>query len=319
MIRQFGWRDFPLLLRLRNTGQCLDSQLAYTRGPNLISHILQDYFIPGGRAITLVELAENNHSTGLAQLIHRHGDSQARIVFVSPSSAPKYGHLLDALAYAAGEHGAFNLTACVEDRDPAFEHLRSAGFFVYARQHVWQLSATSSAAFHDDVHWNTPQATQVVELSQLYHHILPALVQQVESWEQIERKQLLLYRPANQTHGFASIEHGRMGTWIQLYLGPKKTDPNHAIRSLLSTLRFRRQTSIFITVRTFHSGFESAFAESGFSQLCEQALMVKRLAVGVHHLAHNAHPSIEHAHPEASAPYSTFEGTTASNQMKKTL
>lgn len=318
MIRQFGWRDFPLLLRLRNTGQCLDSQLAYTRGPNLISHILQDSFIPGGCAITLVKHTENNNSTGLAQLIHRHGNSQARIVFISPGNAIEYGQLLDALAYAAGEQGAFNLTACIDDEDPAFEHLRSAGFYVYARQHVWQLSATYDYAFHDCEHWNTPQATQVVELGQLYHHIVPAIVQQVESWNQIEHKKLLLYQPANQTHGFASIEYGRLGTWIQLYLGPKKTDPNHAIRSLLNTLKARQHPPAFITVRTCQRGFGSAFTELGFSKVCEQALLVKRLAVGVHHLVHNSRPSIDHAHPEASAPCSTIERTATSSQTSNT-
>ena len=57
MVRAADWRDLGLIHRVRNDGLCLDSQLAYTRGPNTLQTVILDLLTPGRSAYTLVSRA----------------------------------------------------------------------------------------------------------------------------------------------------------------------------------------------------------------------------------------------------------------------
>ena len=150
MIRPFDWRDLTLLHRVRHRGLCLDSQLAYTRGPNVLQYALLDMLNPGRTAHTLVLRPGAQASIG--QVLLPAGRNGAHIAFISPAEVleDKDGvELLEALARAAGEHGAHSLIAEVDEDSPGFESLRRSGFAIYSRQRIWQLTglpAPSDAA-----------------------------------------------------------------------------------------------------------------------------------------------------------------------------
>jgi ribosomal protein S18 acetylase RimI-like enzyme len=139
MIRPFDWRDLPLLHRVRHRGLCLDSQLAYTRGPNVLQFALLDMLNPGRAAHTFVSRPGGQAAIG--QVVVPAGRSVAHIAFLSPAEILEDSHgseMLDAMARAGAEHGAHSLIAEVDEHSPAFECLRRFGFAIYSRQRIWR-------------------------------------------------------------------------------------------------------------------------------------------------------------------------------------
>ena len=55
MVRPLDWRDLALLHRMRNSGLCLDSQLAYTRQRYALQNAFLDALTPGRSTCTLID------------------------------------------------------------------------------------------------------------------------------------------------------------------------------------------------------------------------------------------------------------------------
>ena len=84
--------------------------------------------------------------TLLGQVTHGPGKQLAHLSFLAPTSALDNEDLLtmlDHIVQQIGKRGAFHLLAEVEERSPAFENLRQAGFALYVHQRIWQSPAES--------------------------------------------------------------------------------------------------------------------------------------------------------------------------------
>jgi len=316
MIRELDWRDLPLLHRVRDRGLCPDSQLAFTRGAHAMQNALLDPFIPGKSAVTLV--SRNGDIEAVGQCIYRSDAPNARLSFFGPVEALDNNtglKLLESLAAAVGEHGAPNLVAEVDERSEAFEHLRSAGFAIYARQRIWRLDKTEDdyQPPEDDIWhletvgsdiWRVEKSEDKIAAQSLYHNIVPGLVQQVES-PPTRPGHNLVYSRERELLGYLDIEHGSLGTWIQPYFHPAVEGFQGLLGAYLKELR--RDRPVYICVRSYQSWMSRPLERLWFEPAVDQAVMVKRLAIGVRKHSVSPLPAVEGTYPEPTAPIARIE------------
>jgi len=306
MIREMDWRDLPLLHRVRDRGLCPDSQLAFTRGSNAMQNALLDPFIPGKSAVTLV--SRNGDIEAVGQCIYRSDAPNARLSFLSPVEALDHDaglKLLESLAAAVGEHGAPNLIAEVDEHCEAFEQLRSAGFAIYGRQRIWRLDTTKEdfELSGDDI-WRVESSKDANAIQSLYHNIVPGLVQQVEP-PPTHPGHNLVYRREGELLGYLDIERGSLGTWVQPYFHPAVEDFQGLLGAYLNEVP--RDRPVYVCVRSYQSWMSGPLERLWFEPSVDQAVMVKRLAIGVRRQAANPLPAVEGTYPEPTAPIARIE------------
>ncbi len=306
VIREFDWRDLPLLHRVRDRGLCPDSQLAFTRGAHAMQNALLDPFIPGKSAVTLV--SRNGDIEAVGQCIYRSDAPNARLSFFGPVEALDNNtglKLLESLAAAVGEHGAPNLIAEVDERSEAFERLRSAGFAIYARQRIWRLDKTEEdiESAEGDI-WRVENSEDTSAARSLYHNIVPGLVQQVEPPPTRPGHNLVYWRE-EELLGYLDIERGSLGTWIQPYFHPAVEGFQGLLGAYLKEVR--RDRPVYVCVRSYQSWMSRPLERLWFEPAVDQAVMVKRLAIGVRSQVASPLPAVEGTYPEPTAPIARIE------------
>jgi hypothetical protein len=310
MIRSFDWRDLSLLHRVRHRGLCLDSQLAYTRGPNVLQHALLDMLNPGRAAHTLVLRPGGQASIG--QVLIRPGRPGAHIAFISPAEVlqDKDGiELLEALARSSGERGAHSLIAEVDEHLPAFESLRRSGFAIYSRQRIWErrldipaARAASSGSQGAPV-WHLEAPEDSAAITGLYANLVPALVQQVEP-PPANHEQGLVHWRQGELLGYLGMNTGPLGVWMQPYFHPAAEDPERLVARALEEIQDRRTRPLYMCVRSYQSWMTAPLHELGFEARADQAVMVKRLAVNLRQAQPALLPALEGTLAKPTAPFS---------------
>jgi len=311
IIRTFDWRHVALLARVRDRGLCLDSQLAFTRGARALQNALLDPFIPGKSAITLV--SRNGDIEAVGQCIYRSDAPNARLSFFGPAEALDNDtglELLESLAAAVGEHGAPNLIADVDERSEAFERLRSAAFAIYARQRIWQLDEIEQdlEPAGGDI-WRVEKTEDKIAAQNLYHNIVPGLVQQVEP-PPTRPGHNLVYCREGELLGYLDIERGSLGTWIQPYFHPAVEDFQGLLGAHLKDVQ--RDRPVYVCIRSYQSWMSRPLERLGFKPAVDQAVMVKRLAIGVRSQVASPLPAVEGTYPEPTAPIARIEDPAGS-------
>ena len=306
IIRTFDWRHVALLARVRDRGLCLDSQLAFTRGAHALQNALLDPFIPGKSAITLV--SRNGDIEAVGQCIYRSDAPNARLSFFGPAEALDHNaglKLLESLAVAVGELGAPNLIAEVDERSEAFERLRSAGFAIYARQRIWRLDASEEVFEHseDDI-WRVESSKDTSAARSLYHNIVPGLVQQVEPPPTRPGHNLVYWREG-ELLGYLDIERGSLGAWVQPYFHPAVEGFQGLLGDYLRGVP--RDRPVYVCVRSYQSWMSGPLERLLFEPAVDQAVMVKRLAIGVRRQVATPLPAVEGTYPEPTAPIARIE------------
>ncbi|HKZ54620.1 MAG TPA: hypothetical protein VJ123_04000 [Anaerolineales bacterium] len=316
MIRPFDWRDLTLLRRLGERGLCLDSQLAHTRGPQTLQHALLDALSPGKTTSTLVARPESRElETALGQVVLSSSDRCARLTYLGPQTALAEPHglrLVEALAQEAGRHGALNLIADVDEDIPAFESLRGAGFAIYARQRIWRLPEAGNAGSGGRAAvWRPQLAADATALSILYVNLVPGLVQQVEPAPHPDSRDLVHWQDG-ELLGYLDVERGPLGTLVRPYFHPAAEGVEGLLISYLSRQANRRGRPLYFAVRSYQGWIGSVLERLGFEPAQDQAMMVKRLAVGVRRPALAPLRSVEGKFAEPSAPFSRIEESAPS-------
>lgn len=310
MIRDLDWRDLRLLHRVRDRGLCPDSQLAFTRGAHAMQNVLLDPFIRGKSVITLVSRSGDFEAVG--QCIYQSDAPNARLSFFGPAEALDHDAgllLLESLAAAVGEHGAPNLVAEVDERSEAFERLRSAGFAIYARQRIWRLDGPSDhpkkqAEPSGEGVWRVESSRDTHAAHGLYHNIVPGLVQQVEP-PPTRPGHNLVYLREGEMLGYLDIERGPLGAWIQPYFHPAVEGFQGLLGNYLRDVP--RDRPVHVCVRSYQSWMSGPLERLGLQPCVDQAVMVKRLAIGVRRPAATSLPAVEGTYPEPTAPIARIE------------
>jgi hypothetical protein len=285
---------------------CPDSQLAYTRGAHALQHALLDPLIPGKSAITLVSRRGDVDAVG--QCTRRNDRTIARLTFIGPTEVLDHDgglELLEALAFAAGESGAHNLVAEVDEGSAAFDRLRQAGFAIYARQRIWRLDPESDdRSKANQAVWRVEKDADKIAAQSLYLNIVPGLVQQVEPPPTRAGHNLVYYRDG-ELLGYLDLERGSLGIWVQAFSHPAVEDFYNLLAAFLRDVSANRP--VYACVRSYQSWMGGPLERLRFEPAADQAVMVKRLAAQVRKPATSPLPAVEGTYPEPTAPIARIE------------
>jgi hypothetical protein len=310
VIRQFDWRDLPILLRYRHRGLFFDNASVLTRGEMLVpAGAMLSYFAPAIGVFTYLCTDEDNRGEPmLGQVTHGQGEQLAHLSFLAPVSALDDDTLLTLLEHIVqqiGKRGAFHLLAEVEERTVAFDNLRQAGFALYVHQRIWQ-SQEDGQHKPNPSQWRDIRSEDVIAIRSLYGTLVPGLVQQVESLPTERMKGLILYHD-DELLAYAEIKYGQRGIWVHPFIHPDTQNVTEYLEDLLNNLPNRHSRPVYLCVRSYQSWLENSLEDLQAEAGPLQAVMVKHLAVGKKVSNSFTLPALEGGQQEISTPYMRSE------------
>ncbi|MBI5825262.1 MAG: hypothetical protein HZB18_14625 [Chloroflexi bacterium] len=273
-IRSLDLLDIPTIARYRNDVLTLDSARALTRGHPLGAMGLLAYINPARHLYAAI--SNGGETALLGGIIHTHGDTFAKLLYLAPSSQlhdPQLPALIEHLAVQAGEWQAFHVIAEVDETSDVFPALRMAGFSVYAWQRVWDASLLEKTGAGNGGEWKRMQSIDLPAVQSLHYQIVPQLLHPVE--------------PApNRVTGFvhedmkcfANVTAGMYGMVLTPLIHPDEEHVSEKIISLVTNLPDRRARAVYLNVRSYQAWLEPVLADLGAKASARQAVMVKHLA-----------------------------------------
>lgn len=266
------------LLRLRKDVLCLDFSLACTRGSPLgIATALAQLYPARGSFTGIATSAQHQNLVG--QILSNNGSPSVRLSFVAPASAadsPLLVHLLEGLAWQAGEWGAFHLVGEVDECSPVFEALRKSGFTVYAWQRIWKLPSQMPSNEETAAGWQPVKAVDEIAVRNLYQSLVPPLVQSAEPLSS-QHLRGLVYWHNGEIMAYVDWLEGPQGIFLRPILHPDLTHYGDLLRSLVQKLPTAGRT-VYLPVRSYQSWLEQALPDLAAEAAPRHALLVKHLA-----------------------------------------
>ncbi len=309
--RPFDWRDIPLLVRYRHQGILLDSESAVTRGSLVMPNALASLFSPPAGVFTCVVDRDEGEGTPLmGQLIHVPGSKFAQMTYLAPQQvldSPLTHDLLEYMTMLCGERGALRLLAEVDEKTPALDTLRKAGFVIYSRQRVWRLGEqknTLDLANTQEargLRWRVATLRETPAIQALYSSLVPALVQQTETFEADKAHGLVLY-VQGELSAFVELRYGYRGIWALPFIHPSVENPLLCLASLWLQIPYRLSRALYVCVRSYQAWMEETMEALGADPGPKQAVMVRHLAVPARAARLIAIPNLEGRQPEVTAP-----------------
>jgi len=187
--------------------------------------------------------------------------------------------LLDGAVEAVGRRGVHALLADVEEGGPELPILRRAGFAVYTRQDIWNLTEPKETSQEPILQPRAARDDWDVEW--LYTNTVPPLIQLVEPAPP-DSGEIWVLREDGELTAFAHLDKGTRATWLQIYIHPNAYA--HASEIVSAAVRISDAAPdhpVYCCVRRYQSWLNSALDDSGFSLCQSQAVMVKHIATPV--------------------------------------
>ena len=272
-IRPINLLDIMMLRNFSASLLSLDSARVITYGKALSPFSL--LYRLNRRLQVYTAVCEDGRHPLMGQVTHDHSESFARLAFLSPQDDLKGEEalLLDHLANQTGEWGALYLVAEVDEHHDAFKSLRKAGFAMYAWQKIWRLPSGQER----HVQWRHPSASDLLAVQNLYHELVPLLMQVVEPAPRPGRN--LVCFAGSELQAFVSLTYGPFGIWAQPLIHPDSSCPTECLRALPASIPAIRKPPVFLCLRSNQAWLESALQECEAEITLQQAVMVKHLAV----------------------------------------
>lgn len=187
--------------------------------------------------------------------------------------------LLEYLAVAAGNWGAFNLTAELPvAENQLFTALREADFSVMAKQHYWQVENIAGLGAIHDAGWRIWTQADVQGMRSLYYTVVPSLIQSVEPLSRRSSLGLVCEDDSGQVAAYADIVGGSAGIWVLPIIRPDFCTHENRIKALLAALPNVNGRKVYLCARSYQPWLEAVLQRMDLSMSDEMVLMVKHLA-----------------------------------------
>jgi len=292
-----------MLYRYRRRVLCTDSALALTRGSPVGPLALLWQLDPGWETFTAVCPARRN-SCVIGQVHYTPGGRSARIAFLSPDDEagnPGMLALVESLATQAGSWGAANVLAEVDEHSPLLDLLRRNGVTVYGWQTIWQFPDTFAAGAQQGP-WQTAEPMDELTQRNLYHSLVPPLVQAAEPYVPSAAPRLI-YRQEGDILAYVDAVYGPQGIYLQPIVHPAVKNVPELLSALLAQQPISLSRPIYMAARSYQAWLESSLGRLEGSVAPRQALLVKHLALGQRTYQTVGRKVLREAYsPEATAP-----------------
>jgi hypothetical protein len=282
MARKIIWKDLVALTRFKNQKLVLDNSFQYVYNPGLLSSSLLSIISPASEFYTAVELlGSENPSILVGQLFQPAGSYTASVILLAPCETnphPAFIKVLSQLLNTAGERGALQVKAEVNDNSPGEEILFQSGFRSYAEQQIWKLPrrivfGTGKKAW-------VPVTKDTSALAEaFYQRILPGQILRVEPPPVFPDIQGMISWRDGRVIGFATVQFGPQGILVDLLMAPEMDLVDEYLSALLFHLPYRDTRDVYLRVRSYQQQITSALERVNAESGPKQKAVVKRLTV----------------------------------------
>jgi len=235
---------------------------------------------PSETIYTAVMEHPENGRKYFCQVIHPPSSRSARFSYLAPDliqNAEDYLPLIDFLCFQAGEMGALNVIAEIEEAHPLFETLRRAGFCVFSWEAIWRLPDERSAG-GSSAQWCAPAAADLNSVRNLYQTLVPPLVQNAEPFVNGNTPRLL-FKQKDDTLAYVESISGSAGTYLVPLIHPSVEDIGPLLSGLIPHFK-ENGKQLYVQVRSYQAWLSETLTELKAQPSPRFALMVKHLTVG---------------------------------------
>ena len=267
------------MLGHRNQVLHLNKALYLIRGNPIKLGSLLSSLAPGSVDFTAILNPPAGSHSWFSQVHHIPGDRSAHLTFLVPDQIQENDDLLtfiDFLCFQAGEMGALNLLADIEEYNPLFELLRRTGFCVFSWESIWQLPGLTGSA-PSEASWIKPSAQDEINIRSLYQTLIPPLVQNAEPFTNGNTPRLV-YKVNNEIQAYVESYSGPAGIYLVPVIHPSVENIDALLRDLVSHFQGDGR-AVYLQVRSYQAWLTDMLHEFGAQPSPRFALLVKHLAV----------------------------------------
>ena len=247
-----------------------------------------------------------------AQVISRVDETQAQLTFLGArvdTDQSDIACLLENLIANAGKWGTHYITGDLPTDSPHIAGFKKAGFLTWANQSVFRLTSDALEGKKPEYLWRTWNATDMRAMSSLYRGVVPALFQPIEPLTRKVALGMALYHPKGELLGYADLDYGPKGVWVQPVLSPEAND-SQILSDLLNAIPGLYTRPVFLAVRSYQPWLASLAAQLPGDICGTQFLLVRYLVRQVKTAEPQAFAIYEGANIERSLPVSQIRQKT---------
>jgi len=230
----------------------------------------------------IVENQDSPHQ--YAQLITRQNAERGQFSFVTgdPNSGNEgMVELLERVIREAGEWGVFHLLADLPEGEPFLEAFSRTGFRVWAHQRIYTLRQKDETNFPlkgaEVFNWRIWTHADLAAMAQLHRLVVPGLFQSIEPLTRRARLGLVVYDDKQTLLGYADLDSGPKGVWVQPVINPDMSDPR-LLCDLLPKLPDVFGRPIYLAARSYQPWTQNMAEQLGGAEVTSQTLLVRYLA-----------------------------------------
>jgi len=257
---------------------CLNKALFLTRGNPVGIAALLPRLNPSTSSYTAVLEPPDGGKSYFSQVLHQPGSRSAHFSFFAPDfqfEEKDFSALIDFLCFQAGEMGALNVLAEIEESHELFEMLRQSGFSVFSWESIWKLPENKNATQQRST-WQIPSPMDENTVRTLFQTLVPPLVQNAEPFTNGDSPRLV-YKKDNDILAYVESINGSEGIYLIPVIHPSVEDIDLLLEELV------RQFSglgkpVFLQVRSYQAWLSDSLLNIEAEPSPRFALLVKHLA-----------------------------------------
>jgi len=214
-----------------------------------------------------------------AQVISRVDETLGQLTFLgalADTDQSDIACLLENLISKAGKWGTHYITCDLPENSPHLTGFKKAGFLTWANQSVFRLAATALGDSKPEFVWRTWNANDMRAMTSLYRGVVPGLFQPIEPLTRKAALGLVLYHAEGGLLGYADLDYGPKGVWVQPVLAPEANDPQ-VLADLHKAIPDLYNRPVFLAARSYQPWLASLAAQLPGEIQGSQLLMVRYL------------------------------------------